>query len=224
MSTSSISVRSALPWPKRWALGVVTLSLSVALALWAFEFGKDIAGLDRYTEREFLVLRKQVDDLNQSLGICQEVANTSQSFLTIEQVKQDQLAMQIKKLQLSNEMLRSELNFFENLLPNVQDGALNIRGLQANRISPTQYKWQVLIIQAAKNSPEFTGTIQVSLTGTLNGNPWAIKTNQIPDPLVVSSYLRKEGLIEVPQKAVIKSIMAQIERNGRTVLVQAMDL
>ena len=182
-----MSVRSSLPWPLRWAVGALALGFSAALGLWAFEFGKDIAGLDRYTEREFLALRAQVDDLNQQLSKAQEVANTSQSLLTTEQAAQEQLALQIKQLQSDNEMLRSDLGFFERLLPSAGGGALNIRGLQAERISSDQYKWQVLIIQAAKNSPEFVGTIQVSLSGTFNDKPWSINTNAEPESVVVRS-------------------------------------
>ena len=219
-----MSVRSSLPWPLRWAVGALVLGFSAALALWAFEFGKDIAGLDRHTEREFLALRAQVDDLTVQLAKAQEVANTAQSLLTTEQVAQEQLGLQIKQLQSDNEMLRSDLGFFERLLPSAGGGALNIRGLQAERISSAQYKWQVLIIQAAKNSPEFNGKIQVSLSGTLNGKPWSINTNASPEPVVVRSYLRKEGLIEVPQQAVIKSITAQIERDGSTVSVHTTKL
>lgn len=219
-----MSVRSSLPWPLRWAVGALALGFSAALGLWAFEFGKDIAGLDRHTEREFLVLRAQIDDLGQQLSKAQEVANTAQSLLTTEQVAQEQLALQIKQLQSDNEMLRSDLGFFERLLPSTGGGALNIRGLQAERISPDQYKWQVLIIQAAKNSPDFVGTIQVSLSGTLNAKPWSVQANGTPESVVVRSYLRKEGLIEVPQQALVKSITAKIERDGSTVSVHTMKL
>jgi hypothetical protein len=205
-------------------VGALALGFSAALGLWAFEFGKDIAGLDRHTEREFLALRAQVDDLTQQLSKAQEVANTSQSLLTTEQVAQEQLALQIKQLQADNEMLRSDLGFFERLLPSAGGGALNIRGLQAERISTEQYKWQVLIIQAAKNSPEFVGTIQVSLSGTLNGKPWSINTNAVPESVVVRSYLRKEGVMDVPPQAVVRSITAKIERNGSTVSVHTMKL
>ncbi len=219
-----MSVRSSLPWPLRWAVGALALGFSAALGLWAFEFGKDIAGLDRHTEREFLALRAQVDDLTLQLSKAQEVANTAQSLLTTEQVAQEQLALQIKQLQADNEMLRSDLGFFERLLPSAGGGALNIRGLQAERISTEQYKWQVLIIQAAKNSPEFAGTIQVSLSGTLNGKPWSINSNAVPETVVVRSYLRKEGVMNVPPQAVVRSITAKIERDGSTVSVHTMKL
>jgi hypothetical protein len=224
VSSPRVSVRSALPWPLRWAVAALALGFSASLALWAFEFGKDIAGLDRYTEQEFLALRAQVDDLNAQLGRAQEIANTSQSLLTTEQVAQEQLALQLKQLQSDNEMLRSDLGFFERLLPSAGGGDLNIRGLQADRISSDQYKWQVLIIQAAKNSPEFNGTIQVSLSGTLGGKPWSQSASVEPELVVVSSYLRKEGLMQVPQQAVVKSITAKIERNGSTVSVHTIKM
>ena len=41
-----MSVRSAMPWPIRWILGAVMLGFSAAIGLWAFEFGKGIAGLN----------------------------------------------------------------------------------------------------------------------------------------------------------------------------------
>jgi hypothetical protein len=224
VSSPRVSVRSALPWPLRWVVWALALGFSASLALWAFEFGKDIAGLDRYTEREFLELRAQVDDLTQQLNKAQEVANTSQSLLTTEQVAQEQLALQIKQLQSDNEALRSDLGFFERLLPSSGGAALSIRGLQAERINTGQYKWQVLIIQAAKNSPEFRGTIQVSLSGTLSSKPWSMQAQVDPEPVLVRSYLRKEGLVDVPASVVVKSITAQIVRDGSTVAVHTMKL
>ena len=47
VSAPRMIVRSHLPWPLRWAVAAVVLGFSAAIALWAFEFGKDIAGLDR---------------------------------------------------------------------------------------------------------------------------------------------------------------------------------
>ena len=53
-------VRSHLPWPLRWALAAVALGFSAALALWAFEFGREIAGLDRGAKEELARLRAEV--------------------------------------------------------------------------------------------------------------------------------------------------------------------
>ena len=46
VSTPRLIEHSHLPWPLRWAALAVMLGFSAALALWAFEFGKDTAGLE----------------------------------------------------------------------------------------------------------------------------------------------------------------------------------
>jgi hypothetical protein len=45
VSAPRVIVRSHLPWPLRWAVAAVVLGFSGALALWAFETGKELAGV-----------------------------------------------------------------------------------------------------------------------------------------------------------------------------------
>ena len=56
VSAPRMTVRSHLPWPIRWAVAALALGFSAALALWAFEFGKGIAGLDRDDKVELIEL------------------------------------------------------------------------------------------------------------------------------------------------------------------------
>jgi hypothetical protein len=51
VSAPRMIVRSHLPWPLRWAAGAHARLLGGS-ALWAFEFGKEIAGLDRDAKEE----------------------------------------------------------------------------------------------------------------------------------------------------------------------------
>ena len=46
ISAPRVTVRSALPWPLRWAAVAIVLGLCAAMTLWAFDLGKRIAGLD----------------------------------------------------------------------------------------------------------------------------------------------------------------------------------
>lgn len=46
ISAPRVAIRSAMPWPLRWLVLALALGLSAATALWAFEFGKSIAGLE----------------------------------------------------------------------------------------------------------------------------------------------------------------------------------
>ena len=135
VSAPRMSVRSALPWPFRWLLGAVVLGFSGSLAMWAFEFGRDIAGLDRESKQELSRLRSEVQTLRADLLVAQSVANTSESLLTTERSAQEQLAMRIRQLEADNELLRSDLGFFERLIPGSGGDALSIRGLsfQHNR-------------------------------------------------------------------------------------------
>lgn len=147
-----MAVRSALPWPLRWLLAAIMLGFSGALALWAFEFGRDIAGVDRNAQVELQRLRVEAADLREQLTQARAQSSTSVSQLTVERAMIDQLQVQIRQLEADNQSLRNDLGFFERLIPASGGDALAIRGLQAERLSATQWRWQVLMIQAARRA------------------------------------------------------------------------
>lgn len=224
VSAPRVSVRSALPWPFRWLLGAVVLGFSGAVALWAFEFGKDIAGLDRNAKQELAQLRLEVQQLRTDLVKAQSVANTSDSLLTAEKAAQEQLVVQIRQLQADNQELRNDLGFFERLIPGTGTDALAIRGLQAERVSEAQIRWQALMIQAMKNAPDFRGALEITFAGTLDGKPWSLSQAPTPQPVVIKSYLRQEGVVDVPPGAVVKTVTARILQGGVVKSVQTLKL
>src|SRR4051812_38722352 len=172
ISAPRMSVRSAMPWPLRWAGAAVVLGFCAAISLWAFEFGKDIAGLDTGAKEELLRLRTEVAKLRDERDKAQSVLNTSGSLITTERAAQERLASQIKTLEAENRSLRGDLGFFEKLIPASGGEGVAIRGLQAEVLSGTQLKWQVLVIQPMKNAPEFQGKLELSVSGTREGKPW----------------------------------------------------
>lgn len=214
VSAPRMAIRSATPWPLRWLLAAVVLGFSGALALWAFEFGKEIAGLDRNAKQELDQLRAEVRKLRDDLGKAQSVANTSESLLTAEKTAQEQLLLQIRQLQTDNQTLRSDLGFFERLIPGTGSDALSIRGLQVERVTEAQMKWQVLMIQAEKNAPDFKGQLEISFSGTMDGRPWSLQHASSPQPVLIKGYLRQEGLVDVPPQAVVKTVSARILQSG----------
>ena len=121
-----MSVRSAMPWPIRWILGAVMLGFSAAIGLWAFEFGKGIAGLDSNAKDELQVLRAEVALLKQEREKARTIANTSGSLLTAEKAAQEKTAAQLQQIEAINVQLRDDLGFFEKLLP-----AANADGIAA---------------------------------------------------------------------------------------------
>ena len=203
-------VRSHLPWPLRWAVLALALGFSAALALWAFEFGKSIAGLDHGGKDELARLRIEVIELRDARDKAQAVANTADSLLKMEKAAQDRLALQIKQIEAENLSLKADLGFFEKLLPATGTEGLSIRSLQVEPLSSGQMRFQLLVMQSGKSLPEFDGTYALTLAGTLDGKPWSLPVAGGPKPLHLKQYLRIEGVFDVPPGAVVQSVQVNV--------------
>ncbi|WP_367172059.1 DUF6776 family protein [Hydrogenophaga sp.] len=219
-----MAVRSALPWPLRWLVLALMLGFSGALALWAFEFGRDIAGLDRNAREELQQLRHDSAALRAELADARAVNVTAASQLTTERAMAEQLRVQIRQLEADNQSLRNDLGFFERLIPASGGDSLAIRGLQAERLSATQWRWQVLMIQAARRAPEFRGVLEITFTGTLAGKPWSSRQSPNPQSVVVKGYLRQEGVIDLPAQVEVKSVTAKVLQGASVRSVQTLEL
>ena len=203
-------VRSHLPWPLRWAVLALALGFSAALALWAFEFGKSIAGLDRDAKDELARLRVEVAQLRDARDKAQAVANTADSLLKMEKAAQDRLAQQVKQIESENLALKADLGFFEQLLPAKGSEGLSIRALQVEPLPSGQMRFQLLLMQSGKALPEFEGSYALSLAGTLDGKPWTAPVPGGPKPLHFKQYLRLEGVFDVPPRAVVQSVQVNV--------------
>jgi hypothetical protein len=216
-----MAIRSAIPWPLRWLLAAVVLGLSGAVALWAFEFGRDISGYDRKGAQELLHLREEVTRLTAELEKAQAVSHTAENLLTTERTTQTLLATQLQELQNDNRSLRRDLGFFEQLIPTSGQGGVTVRGVQARRDEPTKVHWQVLLVQSAKNAPEFRGQLEVNYTGDLRGKPWTLVESASRRPLMMGQSLRVEGSVVVPADAVVKIMSVRLLQGETVVLTQA---
>lgn len=215
ISAPRMTVRSHLPWPLRWAAVALMFGFSAALALWAFEFGKNIAGLDRRSADELQALRIEVAQLRSEREKAISIANTAQSLLTTEKTVQDKLAQQLKLAEAENMDLKADLGFFERLLPAGATEGVMIRGLQAELKAPGQMRFQLLAMQAGKRPPEFNGRYDVTLSGTLDGKPWVFARPGGAQPLQLKQYARVEGVIDHPAQAVVKTVSIRVmDLNG----------
>lgn len=205
-----MSVRSSLPWPLRWIAGALMLGFSAAVALWAFEFGKGIAGVDTDAREEISVLRQEVVTLRADRDRAQSIANTSGSLLTAEKAVQEKMMSQIRQLESDNRSLRDDLGFFQKLLPASSAEVVAIRSLQAEVLSGTQLKWQVLVIQPVKGAPNFNGKLDLTVHGTQDGKPWTMTLPGGPQTLQFKQYLRVEGVLDLPPQAMVQTVTAKV--------------
>jgi hypothetical protein len=224
VSAPRMSVRSHFPWPLRWAVAALVFGFSAAIALWAFEFGKDIAGLDRNAKEELATLKKDLAQLRDEHTKARHVADTSESLLKTERAAQERLAVQLRQLESEKQSLQEDLGFFERLLPSSGDG-LQVRGLQAEAKAPGQMRYQMLVVQNGKVVEPFSGRYEVVLTGQLDGKNWTLSLPGGPRALQLKQYGRVEGLIDHPATAVIKAVQARvIDAKGVTRASQTLKL
>ena len=224
ISSPRMAVRSALPWPVRWMVGAVMLGFSAAIGLWAFEFGKNIAGLDTNAKDELKLLREEAVQLRQDRDKAQTIANTSGSLLTADKAAQEKMTAQLKQLESDNRLLRDDLGFFEKLLPAGGADGVAIRGLQAELLSASQLKWQVLVIQPVKNAPDFNGKMEITFNGMLAGKPWTATLPGGAQDLQFRQYRRIEGVLDLPPQAVVKTVTAKVVEGVATRSVQTFKL
>jgi hypothetical protein len=209
ISAPRVMVRSHLPWPVRWVALALVFGFSAALAMWAFEFGKEIAGLDRHSKEELVELRSEVERLRNEREKAQSIANTADSLLKTERATQDKLTQQLRQAEAEVIALKADLGFFERLLPAAGEG-VDIRGLQAESVQPGQLRYQLLVMQSGKAPPEFKGRYEMQLAGTLEGKPWSFSPESGAQSLTLKQYARVEGMIEHPEAAVVKSIQVRV--------------
>jgi hypothetical protein len=195
ISAPRMAVRSALPWPFRWAMLAIVLGFCAAIALWAFEFGKDIAGLESGSKEEATRLRGELVSLQAELATiraerdqAQSVANTAGTLVTTEKASQERLVEQIRQLELENRSLRDDMGFFETLVPASGGDGLAIRALQA----------------------EFNGRLELTFTGFQNGKPWSAVLPGEHPAIKVRQYGRLGGEFEVPPHVQVKGVSARV--------------
>lgn len=209
ISAPRMIVRSHLPWPLRWAVAAVVFGFSAAIALWAFEFGKSIAGLDRGARQELESLRAEVAKLRSEGERATSIANTAESLLKTERTAQERLAQQLRQLEGEKQALQADLGFFEKLLPMAGDG-VQLRGLQAEAQPPGGLRYQLLVMQPGKAVAEFKGRFDITVAGTVDGKPWSASLPGGPKPLTLKTYARVEGLIDLPAGAMVQTVQARV--------------
>lgn len=210
ISAPRMIVRSHAPWPLRWAMAALVLGFSAALALWAFEFGKSIAGLARTAPASYSVTDGEIEQLRRERDKAQSIANTAESLLVAERTSLERLASQVRALEAENLELKGDLGFFERLLPTGGKGSLVVRGAQAEVVGTGQLRFQLLVMQKGRSPAEFKGRYELSLRGHLNGKSWTQPVAGDGRVLQFRQYQRVNGTLDFPGPAMVESVHIRV--------------
>lgn len=209
VSAPRMIVRSRLPWPLRWVVAAVALGFSAALALWAFEFGKTIAGLGSEAKDELAQLRAEVVQLKAEHAKARQIADTAESLLKAERATQESLTRQLRQAEAERQALQADLGSFERLLPSTGSGP-QLRGLELTPTRPGELRYQMQVVQGGKAAGEFQGSYDLVLAGSLDGLAWRQALPDGPQSLRLRQSTRVEGSIAYPPGAVIKTAQARL--------------
>lgn len=204
----------------------LALGLGAAFAMLAYDFGKQRMAAEGDKEREQTALLKQeVERLNGVLAAADSMRN-------IERAAQEQLAEQVKTLESENARLKEDLSFYERLLPaKLKDDDIAIRRFAAEAVPPNQLRYRLLILaRDGADKQGFAGKAQIIVNAIQQDRRLTVIFPQPGSPeeqhfsLRFRHYQRLEGILNLPEGALPRSVQARVLENGRIKTQQTVKL
>lgn len=220
-----LSIRTHVPWYWRMLSIIAIASVSLVLAAWIYDAGRQIAGyhINESTD-EIRSLRNHVMELDAELTKLRSVAGTGESSLQMERAALRKLVGQVKALEAENAALREDLAFFEGLMPggDVSDEApVRIDRLRIEAAAGDgQFRYRLLAVNnGGRQTKEFKGNLQFLVKVRLGGKDAMIT---IPSSsgeahefrIEIKHFHRVEGVFSVPQGASVESVEARLIQDG----------
>ncbi len=220
-----VAVHSHVAWYWRWVGIAVLLGISAASAAWMYDAGRRFAGFDRNeVQDELRGVRRDLDEARSELERLRAVANAADSRVSIERTAQQNLAKQIRALEVDNARLREELATFETML---SSEARNAQGVSIYRfrvepdVLPGEYRYRLLLMTpTTRKDRDFQGRLELVVNLT-EGERNAMMS--FPEPgdsgaaafkLGFKYFQRVEGTFRVSPKAKVESVQVRVYEAG----------
>ncbi len=203
----------------------VLLSVGIWLGKLVFDTGLELAGFAKTeADRELARLNASVAALAREKAELVAANLRMSQQLEIEQATHKELSKTLKALQEENATLREDNAFFRNLLSpagGVDKVTIHDFKVERNPLLAGEYRYRLLLLKAGKREEEFTGSVELLITGTLQGQR---VTHRVPSPpsgqarpieVRFKYYQRLEGGFRVPEGTVVRSVQVRVfERGG----------
>lgn len=236
VSAPKLTVKTHVPWPLRVLVGAAVLGLGAAVAMYTYDYGRRFAGFNKdEIQVELANLRTQISELSAEKDQLTKLANEAESKLSMEKSAQQQLARQVKSLEVENTKLKEEMAFFESLMPATGDtSGVSIRSLRAQPDGATgTLRYRLLVMQGGKQAQDFQGQLQLVVNAVQNGKPTTLlypdrstdaKTSTTQWGVNFRRFQRLEGTVVLPEGTVVKSVQARVLQQGTTRAQQSVTL
>lgn len=225
VSGPRVSVRTELPGRVRAAIAVAIAVLATVAGLMLYEYGKRFGAPDRSE------LVAELDQARTTLARTtaerdrQAAAAVSwENQLKVERAAQEQVKVQLHQLESENARLKSDLSFFESLLPMPAEAkGVVIRSFRVQPdAEPNSLRYRLLVQQAGRPDHDFVGAVTLIVNLQQDGRAAVM---QLPDPelpkagpapLAFRHYQRVEGSFAVPSGSTVRSVLVRIQSGGET--------
>ncbi|MBC8119182.1 MAG: hypothetical protein H7X75_06390 [Burkholderiaceae bacterium] len=217
--------------------------LIVATALLAYHYSRPATTLDDGALGAAEVARAREEAKQAIAGRERSTALAVQleNQLQIDRATQQQVQAQLKALENENARLKEDLSFFESLLPTPANSkGVVIRSFRLQALNdgpetgrepvrttsggpnqePQALRYRLLVQQSGRPERDFVGLVSLTVSLQQGGRPWILQLPDatIPDagpaPLSFRHYQRVEGVFELPEGAVVRSVQVKIQANG----------
>ena len=206
-----VVVRHHVSW--RWYLaGAILVAALAGTLVWVFLERGEAGALS--AEVEALKTRIVADE--EELRRLRSTAGTGENLAVLERAAQQQLSAQLKRLELENAALREELLLFERLaaVPG-EESAPRVESVRIAGEGDGRYRYRILLaFRPTKQVPEFRGRLELRASYVFDG---ASRELRLPGKgaaaeyvVEVRSFLRREGLLELPPGARLQSLEVRL--------------
>ncbi len=228
---AKMTINQAQPWYVKLVVVIIVLGLAGAVAAWTYDMGRSFAFGPRIHPEQLDELKEQIAKLTAERDKLLATANTIESQQNINKTVQKELTDQVKTLTTENMKLKDDLAFFETIVPTTKAAeGISVQGMKAEMVAPNQLSYRILVMQGGKGIRDFSGEMQITLTLVQAGKPAMMF---FPDPklgdagrlkLTFKHYQRLEGLISIPEGAVVKAVQAKVLDHGQQRAQQSISL
>jgi hypothetical protein len=189
------------------------LLVVVAAVLWSI-MQQNEAGV---MGRELDAMRQQLQTQREELAVLRSTAGTEQNIVSMERAAQQQLLTRIQGLERENSSLKEDMLLFERLIPVLGDeAAVRIENFRLTPEGRGRYRYRLLLaFQPSKLAADFHGRLQLVVAYTVSGKEQHLGLPGGGDTtsdyqIDLKHFLRREGVVELPEGALLRSIEARI--------------
>ncbi len=209
-------------------------ALAIVLGMWLYHGNADFhppseAGDDAISVKQ---MQAELAALSTQNAAAHEALGEAEAQLQRQQSSQSELLGQLASADEDNRQLKQNLAALEEVLPTM-GGAFTVRigGFKVERTEAGQLRYRLLVIQSAEQG--FDGELELVATDAQGKDVMMVLPvnrqgagagQSARHSLEFSHYQRIDGLLEIPEGVVIKSLRARVVQKGRVRALQSVHL